>query len=476
VSTSDLPSPLDIEECATLKGRFQRDAAYIGVFSVLSYAVEYSFQLVDTFWVARLGTGAATALSLITAIIYVVMALNEIIGVSSVALLSQAEGRGQYQEFGRLFWSIIYFKLLLGIIFATTFLLYIQHGLNWLADPSVIAYSRRYAYAIWPSLIIVPVYSTAMTALRISGQAPLSAVLSTTAFFLNLLCVPALTFGYLGLPSAGIAGAAWATIFTQVFVLVISLIALLFGKYGTAISRNRRVAIDKRVMFALLLIGLPVGGVMLIANVEQAAIVAIVARYSPGVSDGLSIANRLFGFVYMVNFGVAAGVSITVGQFVGAGKMSIIRTALPGFAVRAVLIAGLISVVLAVLARPLIGIFTDGNMPIEAATTYLWSMVLVSAANCCFLVYSGVYEGLGKNWPVFFAAFLAHVLVEGPLLLVGMCTQGMMLIALWMIVAAGSLIAATIVVLMCRRAISRNSTPYTLSQKSRYDSIGETNA
>lgn len=89
---------------------------------------------------------------------------------------------------------------------------------------------------------------------------------------------------------------------------------------------------------------------MLIANLEQAAIVAIVARHSAAVSDGLSIANRLFGFVYMVNFGVAAGVSITVGQFVGAGKASTIKSALPGFAVQAILTAALISVALALLA------------------------------------------------------------------------------------------------------------------------------
>ncbi|MDL5400782.1 hypothetical protein QSI00_24780, partial [Escherichia coli] len=72
---------------------------------------------------------------------------------------------------------------------------------NWLADESSVrAYAIDYAYVIWPSLIIVPIYSTMMTALRISGQAALSAGLSIAAFLLNLCLVPALTFGYLSMP------------------------------------------------------------------------------------------------------------------------------------------------------------------------------------------------------------------------------------------------------------------------------------
>ena len=194
---------------------------------------------------------------------------------------------------------------------------------------------------------------------------------------------------------------------------------------------------------------------MLIANLEQAAIVAIVAHHSAAVSDGLSIANRLFGFVYMVNFGVAAGVSITVGRFVGAGETAIIKSALPNFLVGAVVVAGLISVALASFATPLIHTFTGSNFSTEAAKTYLWFMVLVSTANCCFLVYSGVYEGLGKNWPVFFAAVVAHVLLEGPLLVAAMFVNSAPLAALWFIVAIGSLAAAVAIGAMCRGTLSR---------------------
>ncbi len=455
MSAPSLTSPPDTLRDGALSGRFQRNAAYVGLFSVLSYAVDYSFQLVDTFWVARLGTGAATALALITAIIYVVMALNEIVGVSSVALLSQADGRAEPREFGHLLRSILILKFALGLVFAVTFILYVHYGLNWLEDPSVKGYATNYAYVIWPSLIIVPVYSTMMTAMRISGQAALSAGLSITAFLLNFFLVPGLTLGYFRLPAHGISGAAWATLLAQVIVLIAASLALLCGKYGAAIRQSGVLKISKTTIFDLLFIGLPVGGVMLIANLEQAAIVAIVAHRSAAVSDGLSIANRLFGFVYMVNFGVAAGISITVGQFVGAGKTESIKSALPSFVVRAMAVAGLISVALAWLASPLVNAFTGSHFSTEAAETYLWFMVPVSAANCCFLVYSGVYEGLGKNWPVFYAAVVAHVFLEGPLLFIAVFVDAGRLAALWFAVTIGSVVAAVALVVRCRRTLAR---------------------
>lgn len=440
----------------TLRARFQRNASYIGLFSVLSYAVDYSFQLVDTFWVARMGTGAATALSLVTAFIYVVMALNEIVGVSSVAMLSQADGRGEPDEFSRLFWIFIVLKGAMGILFATVFWISIRYGINLLTlDPSVKAYTIEYASVIWLSLIIVPVYSTVMTTLRITGRSALGAVLSCAAFLANLLLVPTLAFGLWHFPGLGIAGAAWATVLAQGAILLIGAAVILTGKFGAAMRKPRLAIAGWPHIGRLIWIGVPVGGVMLIANLEQAAILGIVAQHPADVSDGLSIANRLFGFIYMVNFGVAAGIAITVGQFIGAGNGSTIENSLPGFATMAAGIVSFLSFILATAAGPVVGLFTVNDLAIETARSYLWFMVLVSAANCCFLVYSGVYEGLGKNWPVFFAAVAGHVFLEGSLLFGVVMAGNTSLSIVWIIVTTGAIAAASLLVMMCHASLRR---------------------
>ena len=73
---------------------FQGSAARIGAFASLSYAVDYSFQLVDIFWVARLGAGAPTAIAVASSALFLVLALNEVVGAGTVPLFAQAAGSG----------------------------------------------------------------------------------------------------------------------------------------------------------------------------------------------------------------------------------------------------------------------------------------------------------------------------------------------------------------------------------------------
>ena len=81
-----------------ITSEFQRLAARISAFSAISYAIAYSSQLIDVFWVSRLGAGAPTAIAVVSAIFLIVLTLNEVIGVSSVALLSQSMGTGDNER------------------------------------------------------------------------------------------------------------------------------------------------------------------------------------------------------------------------------------------------------------------------------------------------------------------------------------------------------------------------------------------
>ena len=90
---------------------FQRSAARIGAFASLSYAVDYSFQLVDIFWVARLGAGAPTAIAIASSALFLVLALNEVVGTGTVAHFAQAAGSGDRERTGQVILQALFFKL-----------------------------------------------------------------------------------------------------------------------------------------------------------------------------------------------------------------------------------------------------------------------------------------------------------------------------------------------------------------------------
>ena len=50
---------------------------------------DYTFQLVDMFWLAKLGPAVPTALTIISVYLFFSLALNEIVGSGSVSVISQ---------------------------------------------------------------------------------------------------------------------------------------------------------------------------------------------------------------------------------------------------------------------------------------------------------------------------------------------------------------------------------------------------
>ena len=288
------------------RSRFCSSALTVAFFSVISYGVDYSFQLVDVFWVARIGTGAPTAIAVVSSIFFLILSANEIIGVSSVAILSQRFGEGDLERTGEAIVQTLTLKALVGILSVLVFVAAIHFGLA-AYDLTDIerTYTLEYARVIWLSLLLVPVYSCLMTALRVIGKAAITSMISIAALITNVVLSPLLIFGIGGLPELGIAGAAWATVLAQCAETGMCLFAIVWNRSGIPILRKAFLRWQPRLYASLVLVGLPMGGVMLLYNLEQAIVTALVSKSGPGVSDGYGIGSRIFGLLFIVNFGIS---------------------------------------------------------------------------------------------------------------------------------------------------------------------------
>lgn len=72
--------------------------AKASAFAAVGYFVDYTFQLEDMFWLAKLGPSVPTALTTVTVYVFIAMALNEVVGSGSVSVISQAIGAGDRQD------------------------------------------------------------------------------------------------------------------------------------------------------------------------------------------------------------------------------------------------------------------------------------------------------------------------------------------------------------------------------------------
>ena len=401
---------------------YLRMVGRISFFSAISYAVDYSFQLIDMFWVAQLGTTAPTSITLVSVIIFVVLGLNEIVGVSTVSLLSQSVGRGEDAKTGALILNCLVVKFCLGVAMVALF----ASGLAltiWLQDLSgrLKVMTVEYAWIIWPSLVLIPVYSTIMTVLRTVGQEVLAAVISIMILLVNAVATPLLIFGFAGLEGLGIAGAAWATIISQLVALITSLAVLIRQKPEFQLLNIASISWNPKLYRKLALIGLPIGIMVVVYSLENLILANFLLDYPVAISDGFGIGARIFGFVFVINIGITVGVGISTGRVIGAFAAS--------DEVSNIVRAGAQKVCLALLGlglfiwgssplwlAPVLSTFTDDPSTSKTAADFIRFMLF---ANCLFMAtyaLNGVFEGSGVTWPILTAGLVSYGIVEFPLL------------------------------------------------------------
>ncbi|MBB6510550.1 putative MATE family efflux protein [Rhizobium soli] len=403
----------------TLDSNFSRNAARVSWFALISYAVDYSFQLVDIFWVAKVGPGAPTALSILSSVLFLTLALNEIVGVGTVALFSRAFGSGDMNRTGEVITQALILKGLLGLGMASVFLIYVSFGLgHYPVDLTTHAYMREYGMVIWASLVVVPIYSTLMTALRCTRREASTAVISILALVINAALNPMLIFGFGPFPPLGVAGSAYATVFAQVFALIAAGVWLTKGSIRFPVMPKDTPRLELSLFTRLIKIGLPIGGVAILYNLEQAIITGIIATFPQAVSDGYGVAARVYGFMFMATFGIASGVSVTVGQFIGLGRLNDIQTSLPRFAAWCTLAMAVPAMSLFFLAPSIVSQFTENPTSIAVGATYLRFMTIGAMLLCVLSSINGAFEGAGNNIPVLFVALTSYLCVEAPILLI----------------------------------------------------------
>lgn len=396
---------------------FQRLAARISAFSAISYAIAYSSQLIDIFWVSRLGPGAPTAIAIVSAIFLVILTLNEVIGVSSVALLSQSHGLGDNRRTSELIVQALCLKFVFGLAMAAAFALVINKWAYWYtADTGIQSLIFQYSKIIWLSLIIVPVMATALTVLRIIGDEKKTAAIAVGALATNAALTPLLIFGGFGFSGLGISGAAIASVLTELFSAAVAIGLVVFNRAGLKLSFGG-LKWESALYLDFILIGLPIAGVVLLTNLERALITGVVARHPVEVSDGFAIGIRIFSFYAMGTFGIALGTAVAAGRYIGLGQAETVQSETPAFALWVALAVLVLYLPVLLFAESAISSFTANEVTIATGATYLQFMCLVVVLYGIYFVFNGPFEGAGRNKPVLAVAVVAYLCIEFPLLL-----------------------------------------------------------
>lgn len=351
------------------------------------------YNTVDTIIVGRLvGTEALAAVGATGPLVSMVNGF--FIGVSSGAtvVLSQAYGAGDRKGVSDSIHTGVALSLLLGVMLTAIGICLGGRVMGWMGTPeNCMADATTYLRIYFAGSIGTVVYNMGAGILRAMGDSKRPMLFLMVTCILNVV----LDLLFVAVLHMGVAGAALATVLSQMISAVLPIVVLLRQKEDRL--ELRKLRIERSLLGRILRIGIPAGlqfvtfdfsNVLIQSGINSFGDITMAAWTSYGKTDAL---------VWMISG--AFGVSITtfVGQNFGAQKYSRIRQGAWTCLALSIAMVCALNVTLLLFRSQILGIYTDNPEVIAVG-----SMVMLSIMPYEFLfmpieVFAGTMRGVGNS-------------------------------------------------------------------------------
>ena len=383
----------------------------LGVMSLLG------FYLVDSIFVARLGTAPLAAQSFTFPLAFLVIGVQVGIGIAIAALISRAIGAGQQDQANRLGALVLTGGgLLLGVLLLLLWLLQAPAFSLIGASDAIRELIRPYwaiqVLAMWVGGVLYFGYSL----FRAHGNTRFPGLMMVLTSLLNLMLDPILIFGVGDWDGFGLPGAALASLLAFAIGLGIQVLAL----RGKGWVQRHGMLVQMRVSaWPFAQIAGPAMISQLMPPLAAMLATALVARAGDQAVAAWGMASRLESFSIVLVLGMTMALPPWLGRCYGANDWATVRRLMQVATGMGVAWQVLLGLVMALLAAPLASVLVD-TPAVQAYLTVLirWMPPSYGFLGVCMLVVSAS-NALGWPMRAMLISFLRLFLCYLPLLWLG---------------------------------------------------------
>lgn len=396
-----------------------RQVLSMGVPSMTGFLVMTVYELVDMFWLAKIGAAPVAAVTMCSTILFVVSFTNMIVGPGSMAVIARRFGEGDLRRTELSIKNTFLLKFALGLAFGLPTVALLPYILNLLgATAQVNRLGVAYGTVQMSVLGLAMVGYSVYTALRSIGRPMAALYIQIVTTVINCTLDPLLIFGWGPFPELGITGAAIATAIAQLFVVIAGLAVLAQRGSPVRVRWLHAPWPNSKEMVQMIRIGLPAGVNQLSFSLATSVVVRLVAAYGTTIVAvyGMSIRVLHFGIMAIVGLGLGAGALI--GQFLGSRELHKAWLAgVQSIRLAVGIMTGFAAVVLA--GAPVIVrfFFTDPALA-EPGVVILRVMALSLPFIGLHIGSEIVFEGAGQNTPPMLLSIFHSWIMVVPLMYV----------------------------------------------------------
>ncbi|KIL15937.1 MATE family efflux transporter [Bacillus pumilus] len=375
---------------------------------LLSNILQSIGQLVSIVLVGRwIGEDAVAAISAFFPLFFLLVSFSIGIGSGSSILIGQAYGAKNEQRLKEIIGTTLSFTFLIGLSLAIIGGFFATDILNLMGTPAnIVEESAAYARILFISMPILFLYFVYTTFLRGTGDSktPFYFLMISTAT--NILILPILLFGWLGLPAFGLYGAAYASVISTIVTFIILQIYLYKTKHPLRIdaSVRKHFLMKGDLLKTLLKLSIPSSINMILISLSEIAVISFVNDYGSQATAAYGVVNQVVSYVQMPAVSLGIAVSIFAAQFIGAGNINRLKDVIKIGLGLNFAIGGFIIIIVYLFAPQILSIFLTDSKTIDIAYSLvvitLWSYLIFGTAQ---IVAATMRASGTVLWPTIFS-------------------------------------------------------------------------
>jgi putative MATE family efflux protein len=361
--------------------------------------VQTLYYLVDLYFVGRLGDVALAGVSAAGNSMFLIIALTQILGVGTVALIAHATGRKDRDDANLVFNQSLLLAAVLGVMTLVCGYAWAGDYLRAIAaDRDTVQSGLDYLHWFLPGMALQFALVAMGSALRGTGIVKPTMLVQMLTVVLNIILAPVLIAGWGTGHPLGVAGAGLASSLSVGAGVI--LLYFYFNRLEKFVAVDRALWRPQLPVWKRMLgIGLPAGGEFMLMFVFMAVIYWAIRDFGAAAQAGFGLGSRIMQAIFLPAMALAFSAPAVAGQNFGARLPDRVRETFRWTALMSSAVMLALTLLCQFESSLLVTGFSTDPEVIEVAATFLrfisWNFIPSALIFTC----SGLFQAIGNTWP-----------------------------------------------------------------------------
>lgn len=382
--------------------------------AMFSMLVQALYNVVDSYFVAKISENALTAVSLAFPIQNLLIAVGVGTAVGINSLISRRLGENRRADAD----SAATHGIVLGVF---NWVLFAIFGLfcsrmffaAFTGTQEVIEMGQQYMSIVCIFSFGIFVEVNIEKTLQATGNMIWPMIFQLIGAVTNIILDPIFIFGMFGMPKMGVAGAAIATVAGQILAMIVSIVVIFIKEHEVTIHFSG-FHIDWSTIKNIYSVGFPAIIMQSIGSVMVMGMNAILIAFTETAVAFFGVYFKLQSFVFMPVFGLTQGIMPIIGFNYGARKKSRLMSTIRIGSIIALVIMGCGMLLFWAIPGELLMIFNASQNMLEIGVPALQTISLCFMPAAMGILFSTVFQAVGRGVSSLIISVLRQLVVLLP--------------------------------------------------------------